>query len=695
MNADRRRKALALASTALIAAFTVTDASAQGLLERFFGNNQHNRPVTQQVAPQQAPAQVQQTRRAPAQAPRVTGPQYYTYKTDTLSKVDFSAIKIMPAALVTPGIDHGTVGATRKASADETARSVSLDEGSLEDAVEKVLANEADAPSSEMRRRMSAREGEAVRTIASASPKLEIDVVRAPDITEISVPMLANALDDLVSYELYAEKSVGDAIVAHYSQVPDFIWTTDTQISDAGRAVMRELADADAYGLNPGDYAVRMPSGQDAAALAKFEMALSARILRYARDVHGGRVDPNRISGYHDFELKTVDYAKLLASLAAGDDTREVLRALHPQNAFYKAMQVELEELRASQENSIVIASDTFVRPGQSNVELPKIVQLIEKEADAEFLAEHGAAIDRNRTSEFYGDDLVPVIRAAQAKRNLQVDGIIGPRTVVAFAGETKASRIEKVKLAMEQLRWLPSDLGERYVFLNTPSAKATYVEDGREKFSMRTVVGSKATQTYFFDDEISYVEFHPYWGVPRSIIVNSHLPRLYNDPSYFDRNGFEVTDRNGRRIPSSAINWTQYGANIPYNVRQRPGPNNALGELKIMFPNEHAIYMHDTPDKSLFKRDNRALSNGCIRLEDPRLMAAAVLGWDRARVDQRLAGEHGRNNLDIKFPVYVAYFTAWPEAGGKMGYYPDVYDRDLKTREAMERIETARAPSI
>ncbi|MET0170524.1 MAG: L,D-transpeptidase family protein, partial [Aliihoeflea sp.] len=576
------------------------------------------------------------------------------------------------------------VGATRESATDDQGRTVSLDGGSLEDAVEKVLAIDSGS-NPEMRWRKSAPD------VANANPKLEIDVRRAA----APSPMLVDALDDLAAYELYAESAIGEAIVAHYSQMPDFIWTTDAAVNDEARAVLRELADADAYGLNPGDYAVTMPSGQDTAALARFEMALSARVLRYARDAHVGRVDPNRISGYHDFELKSVDYTKLLVALGSDDDARKTLRALHPQNEFYKAMQVELEELRASEENSIVIEPGTFVRPGQTNTEFPKIVKLIEKEADSDFLAEHGAAIDRNRENPFYSDELVPVIRAAQAARNLQVDGIIGPRTVTAFAGETKASRIDKVKLAMEQLRWLPSDLGESYVFLNTPSAKATYVEDGSEKFSMRTVVGSKGTQTYFFQDKISYVEFHPYWGVPRSIIVNTHLPRLYKDPSYFDRNGFEVTDRNGRQISSSAINWTQYGANIPYNVRQRPGPNNALGELKIMFPNKHAIYMHDTPDKSLFVRDNRALSNGCVRLEDPRKMAAAVLGWDRAQVDQRLAGQHGRNNLDVKLPVYVAYFTAWPDANGKMGYYPYVYERDVKTREAMGRIEIARAPSI
>jgi len=218
-------------------------------------------------------------------------------------------------------------------------------------------------------------------------------------------------------------------------------------------------------------------------------------------------------------------------------------------------------------------------------------------------------------------------------------------------------------------------------------------VEGGKEKLSMRTVVGGLSTQTYFFQEQISYVEFHPYWGVPRSILVNKYLPKLYSDPSYLDRNGFEVVNRRGQTVPSSSVNWAGYGSNIPYDVRQRPGRGNALGEMKIMFPNPHAIYMHDTPDKHLFERENRALSNGCIRLADPRAMAAAVLGWTREQVASRLEGAHGRENLAVKVPVYVSYFTAWPDEAGQVRYFDDVYGRDEKMRAALDKVEALRAP--
>lgn len=498
----------------------------------------------------------------------------------------------------------------------------------------------------------------------------------------------------LQGFEIVAEKDAASALSAHYSQNPAFIWVDEGGVSARAEAAIRILGEAAQHGLNPDDYAVEAPSPNDSAALARFEMALTARVLRYARDAQAGRVDPNRISGYHDFKPKELDRAALLQELARSHDVSSLLEGFHPQNKQYAELRAELAALQAIAENDIVIADGTVIKPGQSNDEFPKLLTLIERRADGAFLTQYGELLASNRESHTYTQDLVPLIKAAQKAAGITDDGVIGPRTVQAIAGETRSARINKVLVAMEQLRWLPSDLSDRYVFINTPAFTATYVENGVEKLAMTTVVGSLGTQTYFFQDEIQYVEFHPYWGVPRSILVNKYLPKLYSDPSYLDRNGFEVVARDGRKIASSSVNWTQYGANIPYDVRQVPGRGNALGEMKIMFPNKHAIYMHDTPDKHLFARDNRALSNGCIRLADPRAMAAAVLGWDRSDVASRLERPHSRENLKVKVPVYVAYFTAWPDAGGKVEYFNDVYARDDKVIAARDKVEASRAPA-
>ena len=154
------------------------------------------------------------------------------------------------------------------------------------------------------------------------------------------------------------------------------------------------------------------------------------------------------------------------------------------------------------------------------------------------------------------------------------------------------------------------------------------------------------------------------------------------------------MTDSKGRRIPSAAINWGQYGAKVPYSVRQTPSEANALGELKILFPNKHAIYMHDTPQKALFNRDARAFSHGCVRLQQPREMAAAVLGTDVGYIESKLAKGHSTEKIPGKIPVYVAYFTAWPNKDGVVEYFADVYSRDERVLKALEKTATVRTPA-
>lgn len=177
---------------------------------------------------------------------------------------------------------------------------------------------------------------------------------------------------------------------------------------------------------------------------------------------------------------------------------------------------------------------------------------------------------------------------------------------------------------------------------------------------------------------------------MPQSIIINEMLPKLRQDPSYLDRMGYEV-EVNGKAVPSSAVNW--YGSTQNISVRQPPSSDNALGDLKILFPNSHAIYMHDTPSKSFFQRDMRALSHGCVRLAEPRKMAAAVLGTTIEDVNQRIAaGQNVAAKVTAKIPVYISYFTAWPNKDGKVEYFDDVYSRDDAMAKAFSATTKARS---
>ncbi|MER9302223.1 murein L,D-transpeptidase [Mesorhizobium sp. M0293] len=534
---------------------------------------------------------------------------------------------------------------------------------------------------------------------AAPQPATPQDAAFVPSATGAA---FRDAIASLGDYELYAEPDIAKALIAYYSANPEFIWVTGTSLNSRAQDAVRVLGEAASYGLEPADYTVEVPAAGTSTAdanaqlkeLVRFEMALSARVLRYAHDAQNGRVEPNRMTGYYDFPAKPLDLQGVLKTLAHTQQVRTYLESRHPQNAEYQALRVELESLQASAENEIVVDPKLLLKPGEISPELPKLLTLIARNLDDEMGGAYGEILSRLATSEVYDPELIPVIKAVQQKAGMKGDGVIGPRTVSSLAGTSKADKLLKVEVALEELRWLPSDLGSPRVFINQPAFTASYIDNGEEKLKTRVVVGRTTNQTTFFYDQIKQVDFHPYWGVPQSIIVNEMLPRLRNDPGYLDRAGYEVTDSRGKRIPSSAVNWGAYGSNIPYSVRQQPSEANALGELKILFPNKHAIYMHDTPQKSFFERDMRALSHGCVRLQDPRGMAAAVLGTSVDYIAEKLKHGHATENVTRTIPVYVAYFTAWPDLSGKVEYFGDVYDRDSRLKQALDATEAVRSPS-
>jgi len=242
----------------------------------------------------------------------------------------------------------------------------------------------------------------------------------------------------------------------------------------------------------------------------------------------------------------------------------------------------------------------------------------------------------------------------------------------------------------MEELRWMPQEFPDRYVFINQPAYMAYYTENGDVTLSMKAVIGQQDHQTNFFDATIKTVEFNPDWGVPQSIIKNEMLPHLKKDPSYLDREGYKVAV-NGKPMPSAKVDWTQPLENIA--VVQPPGADNALGQLKILFPNPHAIYMHDTPARGKFASQDRMFSHGCVRLENPRAMAAAVLKTSVDSVNQEIAaGDKKDVPVPEEIPVYVSYFTAWPTADGIIHYYDDIYGRDAQTLSAIRATSASRA---
>ena len=526
---------------------------------------------------------------------------------------------------------------------------------------------------------------------------------------------------DYAGVKVSATPEIAKALEAYYTGGAKPIWVSNGDINERASAVLAFFETVGDSGLDPADYSISAPSSDVTASIAgepqaevqtvsateneakpvnrammQFELALSAKVLGYVQDTTRGRIDPNKLSGYHDFKRKTVNLSPVLKLAALSPDVTAYLKSREPSNPEYQALKAELVKLLdedKSGENKIAVRSDLVLKPGEDNPELANVVKAIEHRSSEALKSQHAPALTGYQQTTQYTPELVDLVKAFQSENGLKADGVIGRATVRAMTGDSNEAKIAKLEVAMEQVRWLPADLGDRYVFINQPAFMAYYHDQGKEQFGMKVVIGSKTNQTYFFQDEIETVEFNPYWGVPQSIIVNEMLPKLRNDPSYLDRLGYEVSV-NGRAVSSSSVNW--YGSTNAISVRQPPSSDNALGDLKILFPNSHAIYMHDTPSKSFFNRDMRALSHGCIRLVDPRRMAAAVLGTTIDNVNKQIAaGENRAVSVPEKIPVYVAYFTAWPDKDGKVQYFDDVYDRDSYVMKAFATTTKARSTSI
>ncbi|MBX4867748.1 murein L,D-transpeptidase [Rhizobium bangladeshense] len=509
----------------------------------------------------------------------------------------------------------------------------------------------------------------------------------------------------LAQARVRANADVAKALEAYYGDNRNpLVWIDGNQISERAKSAIAALADAASVGLDPADYAVQTPTVDPAnpdpavrdRALMQFELELSGKVLAFVQDTVRGRIDPNKISGYHDFQRKAVNLAPVLKLARMSPNAGAYIASRSPDSPQFEALKAELAKLRAAggSEEQIVITLTGLLRPGDSSPEIANIVKALQKHGSETLKTDHAATLAAYAGGSDYSPEIVSLVEDFQKERGLKPDGVIGQATVRAMTGgDTNASKIDKLVVAMEQARWLPEDLGSRYVMINQPAYMAYYHNDGKEQLSMRVVVGGKNNQTYFFNDQIETVEFNPFWGVPQSIIINEMLPKLRSDPNYLDQLGYEV-EVNGHAVASSSVDW--YGSTANVSVRQPPSSDNALGELKILFPNSHAIYMHDTPSKSFFKRDMRALSHGCVRLANPRAMAAAVLGTTMDDIARQIAsGQNHAVKVPQKIPVYVSYFTAWPNKDGVVEYFDDVYGRDAYVEKAFDATSKARGAQI
>ena len=271
-------------------------------------------------------------------------------------------------------------------------------------------------------------------------------------------------------------------------------------------------------------------------------------------------------------------------------------------------------------------------------------------------------------STDVYDDALVQAVRTFQTDKGLEADGIIGRRTLAVLNGADRDAEGE-ILANMEMWRWMPRKLGRDYVFVNIPEFTARVVRDGRPVHQTRVVVGTPTNQTPVFSDEMEYLVVNPYWHVPESIRMKEMLPEIQADPAgFFQRHGYEAV-WNGQVIDPRSVIWDENAVKF-VAIRQPPSEANALGRIKFMFPNQHAVYLHDTPSRKLFLRDYRAYSHGCVRVDDPMEFARAILAHEPnltvESLEAMFGGQEMRVDLTQHLRVHIAYFNAWVDDAGK-----------------------------
>jgi murein L,D-transpeptidase YcbB/YkuD len=423
-----------------------------------------------------------------------------------------------------------------------------------------------------------------------------------------------------------------------------------------------------------------------AASPAEREAAAMAAYLRLAADLSSGIVDPVSLDPeYIGRKPERPSPGALLAALDSAP-LPDVLRGLEPTDPDYRRMVEEkarLQALAATESWGPEVAGGDTLHPGDSD---PRVAELRARLARLGYLPASGEAV-----APTFDDALKAAVERFQADYGLVADGVVGKATLAAVNAPV-ATRLAQLAVNLERMRWMPRDLGPRYLWVNIPDFTVHLVDGGASVWESKVVVGkTRVTETPEFDGTVSYLVVNPSWHIPDSIAIRDYLPKLQRNPMVLKNQGIDLMTRSGTVINPKLVDFTQYTPeNFPFRIKQRPSDDNALGQVKFMFPNRFSVYMHDTPHKELFPREVRAFSNGCIRLEKPRELAEILLAGQTAdpaaTYDALLAsGKERHVDLERTIPVHIVYRTAWFDDDGTARYRPDVYGRDARLFEAME----------
>ncbi len=440
-------------------------------------------------------------------------------------------------------------------------------------------------------------------------------------------------------------------------------------------ALIERLRAAYEDGLNPADYihASFTSSLSDEHSRVAYELDLASSILRYAHHAAIGRIDPAQISPLITPKLKAPDAGEVLGRVSSSADPVKELESYHPTHRGYHALRAALNELlRGTPPHDAPISiSGTPVKLGMSD---PRIPQLRVRFA----LVSHP-----DTRSDVLDPVLAEALRGFQEAKGMPSHGTLDLGTIKALNAEQdqRTRQIEDIIANMERWRWLPRQLGDFHVWVNIPEYLVRVIQQEMPLYQGRVVVGKKETPTPIFSSSIQYLVVNPTWTPPPSIVKKELLPLYEKDPVAFAKKGLEVI-----RSKNGAISF-----------RQPPGERNALGRIKFMFPNDHAVYLHDTPSKSFFAQSRRAYSHGCVRVDQPLKFADTLLTHEKGLDSRRLSAMFGSSeryiNLRQTIPVHLVYFTSQIDDHGKVSSFDDIYGfhARLKTLLAKQRLMAAK----
>jgi murein L,D-transpeptidase YcbB/YkuD len=442
------------------------------------------------------------------------------------------------------------------------------------------------------------------------------------------------------------------------------LWSNAASVDD----LLRAIRDSEKDGLDPADFhlaaieRMRNARPRDPHAVVDLDFLLTDSLVRLAYQSRFGKVDPERLDPNWNYtrSLRGLDPAATLLTAIDSAQLRSFIAGLTPQQPFYQRLKEALGTYRRIGANGgwHSIGSGPTLKPGMTDTRVPALRRRLAVSAD---LAEGVAA-----GGEQYDAALVAAVKAFQDRHGLLADGVVGPTTLAALNVPVER-RIDQIRATLERCRWVMNELPDRFVLVNVAGFQVYFAEHGQLKWNSRVVVGTPYTKTPVFRADMKYVVLNPTWTVPTSIVRKEILPGMRRDPNYLGKKGY-------KRINGQFV--------------QSPGERNALGRIKLLFPNPHSVYLHDTPSKSYFNETSRTFSHGCVRVQKPVELAALVLDdpvWTISALEAAIAsGKTQMIMLKEPVPVLILYWTAAVDADGRVTFRPDIYGRDLTIIRAL-----------